>query len=66
MKKAERVELIVKTLENSHLDTNNINEAEAMYYMYGYDKNTKLGDLIDAIELLKAASDLMNAIGLIC
>lgn len=56
MKKQERVANIVKTIMESHLDTENINEADCLYYMSGYDKNIKIGDLIEAINLIKSGN----------
>lgn len=54
MKKQERVANIVKTIMESHLDTENINETDCLYYLSGYDKNIKIGDLIEAINLIKS------------
>lgn len=56
MKKQERVANIVKTIIDSHLDTENINETDCLYYLSGYDKNIKIGDLIEAINLIKSGN----------
>lgn len=56
MKKQERVANIVKTIMESHLDTENINETDCLYYLSGYDKNIKIGDLIEAINLIKSGN----------
>lgn len=56
MKKQERVANIVKTIMESHLDIENINETDCLYYMSGYDKNIKIGDLVEAINLIKSGN----------
>lgn len=56
MKKTERVNEIVDILLKSHLILNGIENIEptgALYYIAGYDKNVKVGDLVDALEIIK-------------